>query len=156
MKDYDDSIAFLGHWGRFQQAVFFLLCASIVPNGFGVFFTVFLTDTPLHHCLVPEVNLSQAWRDATIPIEVVDGKQELSSCSRYRLDVVRNLSAQGLVPGRDVNLTDLEQEGCVDGWSYSKDIYQSTIVSELFCEQPINTAKQTCCCHAHNVKLLHL
>lgn len=208
MKDYDDSIAFLGHWGRFQQAVFFLLCASIVPNGFGVFFTVFLTDTPLHHCLVPEVNLSQAWRDATIPIEVikfwittpkkqmvecnsfsfkyskrylanlkgmyfvyvvcyvcwlivesikqhgtmhstyscwkcypislchcdcevVDGKQELSSCSRYRLDVVRNLSAQGLVPGRDVNLTDLEQEGCVDGWSYSKDIYQSTIVSEV-------------------------
>uniref|UniRef100_A0A671WGP9 Major facilitator superfamily (MFS) profile domain-containing protein n=1 Tax=Sparus aurata TaxID=8175 RepID=A0A671WGP9_SPAAU len=145
MKDYDDSIAFLGHWGRFQQAVFFLLCASIVPNGFGVFFTVFLTDTPLHHCLVPEVNLSQAWRDATIPIEVVDGKQELSSCSRYRLDVVRNLSAQGLVPGRDVNLTDLEQEGCVDGWSYSKDIYQSTIVSEfdLVCsdqwKQPFTT-----------------
>ncbi|XP_036975502.1 solute carrier family 22 member 5-like [Acanthopagrus latus] len=132
-------------WGRFQQTVFFLLCASVVPNGFGVFFTVFLTDTPSHHCLVPEVNLSQAWRDATIPIEVVDGRQELSSCSRYRLDVVRNLSAQGLVPGRDVNLTDLEREGCVDGWSYSRDIYQSTIVSEfdLVCsdqwKQPFTT-----------------
>uniref|UniRef100_A0A8C2ZUV7 Major facilitator superfamily (MFS) profile domain-containing protein n=1 Tax=Cyclopterus lumpus TaxID=8103 RepID=A0A8C2ZUV7_CYCLU len=96
MSDYPDSVAFLGQWGRFQQVVFFLLCASIVPNGFGAFNLVFLTDAP-----------------------------------GFRLDVVRNLSAQGLVPGRDVNLTDLEQEGCVDGWSYSRDVYQSTIVSEF-------------------------
>lgn len=64
-------------------------------------------------------------------LKVVNGKQEQSSCSRYKLDVVRNFSAQGLVPGRDVNLTELEQESCVDGWTYSKDIYQSTIVSEV-------------------------
>lgn len=63
--------------------------------------------------------------------EVVNGKQMLSSCSRYRPDVVRNLSDWGLVPGRDVNLTDLEQEICLDGWNYSKDIYHSTIVSEV-------------------------
>ncbi|KAJ4930067.1 hypothetical protein JOQ06_019081 [Pogonophryne albipinna] len=131
MKDYDESTAFLGQWGRFQQVVFFLLCASIVPNGFGVFSVVFLTDIPRHHCLIPEENLTQDWRDAIIPIEVVNGKQEQSRCSRYRLDVVRNLSAQGFIPGRDVNLTELEQEGCVDGWSYSKDNYQSTIVSEV-------------------------
>ncbi|XP_037605527.1 solute carrier family 22 member 5-like [Sebastes umbrosus] len=131
MQDYDDTTAFLGQWGRFQQIVFFLLCVSVMPNGFGAFSVVFLTDIPGHHCLVPEVNLTQDWRNATIPIEVVDGKRELSRCSRYRLDVVRNLSAQGLIPGRDVNLTDLEQEGCVDGWIYSKDIYQSTIVSEF-------------------------
>uniref|UniRef100_A0A3P8TU12 Major facilitator superfamily (MFS) profile domain-containing protein n=1 Tax=Amphiprion percula TaxID=161767 RepID=A0A3P8TU12_AMPPE len=125
MQDYDDATAFLGHWGPFQQSVFFLLGASILPNGFGAFSLVFLTDMPSHHCLVPEVNLTQEWN------EVVNGKQELSSCSRYRLDVVRNLSAQGYIPGRDVNLTDLEQEDCVDGWSYSKDIYRSTIVSEF-------------------------
>ncbi|XP_029304014.1 solute carrier family 22 member 5-like [Cottoperca gobio] len=131
MKDYEETIAFLGQWGRFQQIVFFLLCASIMPNGFGAFSVVFLTDIQNHHCIVPKVNLTQDWRNAIIPIEVVNGKQELSRCSRYRLDVVRNLSAQGFIPGIDVNLTDLEQEGCVDGWSYSKDIYQSTLVSEF-------------------------
>ncbi|XP_056263580.1 solute carrier family 22 member 4-like isoform X3 [Pseudoliparis swirei] len=131
MRDYPESVAFLGQWGRFQQVVFFLLCATIVPNGFGAFNLVFLTDVPRHHCALPDVNLTEDWRDSIIPVQVVNGNQQLSRCSRFRLDVVRNLSAQGLVPGRDVNLTDLEQEGCVDGWSYSRDVYQSTIVSEF-------------------------
>ena len=83
MKDYDDTTAFLGQWGRFQQIVFFLLCASILPNGFGAFSVVFLTDIPSHHCLVPEINLTQEWRIAIIPIKVntiktAPGKTECS------------------------------------------------------------------------------
>lgn len=62
---------------------------------------------------------------------MVNGKKVDSSCRRYQLDVVRNLSAQGLVPGVDVNVTELEQEDCLDGWSYSRDVYQSTLVSEV-------------------------
>ncbi|XP_059207127.1 solute carrier family 22 member 4-like [Centropristis striata] len=145
MKSYADTVAFLGHWGRFQQVVFFLLVASIVPNGFGAFTLVFLTDIPGHHCIVNDSDLTEDWRKTILPIQVVNGKQQLSRCSRYRLDVVRNLSAQGLIPGRDVNLTYLEQEGCVDGWSYSRDIYQSTVTSEfdLVCseqwKQPLTT-----------------
>ncbi|XP_073335964.1 organic cation/carnitine transporter 2-like [Pagrus major] len=145
MNDYDETIAFLGQWGCFQKTVFFLLCASTIPNGTGVLSIIFVADVPAHHCRIPEVNLTQDWLNVVIPTKVVNGKQEQSSCSRYRLDVVRNLSAQGFIPGRDVNLTDLEQEGCVNGWSYSKDIYQSTIVSEfdLVCtdrwKQPFST-----------------
>ncbi|KAM6907200.1 solute carrier family 22 member 4-like [Xenentodon cancila] len=131
MKDYADAISFLGKWGCFQQTVFFLLCASILPNGFGAFNLVFLTAVPSHHCFVPGINLTEDWRKSIIPITVVNGKEELSRCSRYRLDLVRNFSAQGYIPGRDVNLTDLEKESCMDGWNYSKDIYQSTIVTEF-------------------------
>ncbi|XP_068600526.1 organic cation/carnitine transporter 2-like [Brachionichthys hirsutus] len=129
--DYEETIAFLGPWGRFQQIVVFLLSASFIQNGINTFSIVFVGDSPAHHCLVPEVNLTDYWHNAIIPIEVVDGEQQLSSCSRYRLDVVRNLSAQGLIPGRDINLTDVAQEGCVDGWSYSRDTYKSTIVTEF-------------------------
>ncbi|XP_070839232.1 organic cation/carnitine transporter 2-like [Chaetodon trifascialis] len=131
MNDYDETTAFLGKWGRFQQIVFFLLCVSTIPNGTGVLSIIFVAAIPSHHCMIPEHNLTQEWHNAIIPVKVVDGKQELSKCSRYKLDVVRNLSAQGLIPGRDVNLTDLEQEACLDGWSYSRDIYQSTIVSQF-------------------------
>ncbi|CAJ1063490.1 solute carrier family 22 member 5-like [Xyrichtys novacula] len=131
MQDYDESTAFLGQWGRFQQVVFFALVTSVIPNGFGAFSVIFFADVPTHHCLVPDVNLTEDWLSVIIPIEVIDGEERQSSCSRYKLDVVKNLSAQGLIPGRDVNLTELEQEGCLDGWSYSKDIYQSTVVSEF-------------------------
>lgn len=70
MKDYEGTIAFLGQWGRFQAIVFFLLSASIMPNGMMTFSSVFLADTPRHHCLIPEVNLTQEWLIAIIPKEV--------------------------------------------------------------------------------------
>lgn len=70
MKGYDEATAFLGEWRRFQQLVFFLLCAAMVPNGLIVFAVVFAADIPEHRCLVPEVNLSKEWRDAIIPAEV--------------------------------------------------------------------------------------
>lgn len=83
MKDYDDAIAFLGHWGRFQRLIFFLLCICIVPNGF-VFSVVFLTAIPKHHCMVPDVNLTQEWSNATIPIEVINSLMHEQSIPESR------------------------------------------------------------------------
>ncbi|XP_029704470.1 solute carrier family 22 member 5-like isoform X1 [Takifugu rubripes] len=130
MKNYEEATAFLGQWGRFQQVNFFLLCASAVQNGLTVFVVVFMAATPRHHCLIPDGNLTREWISVAIPTESVNGQQELSKCSRYRLDVIQNLSDQGLLPGRDVNVTELERENCLNGWNYSKDFYQSTIVTE--------------------------
>ncbi len=70
MNDYEESIAFLGKWGRFQQTVFFLLCVSTVPNGLGVLSIIFVADIPSHHCKIPEVNLTQDWLDVIIPVQV--------------------------------------------------------------------------------------
>ncbi|XP_071762813.1 organic cation/carnitine transporter 2 [Centroberyx gerrardi] len=137
MGDYDEDTAFLGQTGPYFWSTFFLLNAVYISTGFNGLYIVFVGATPKHHCLIPDVNLTEEWRKAIIPSKVVDGEEELSKCSRYRLDEVRNLSAQGFVPGRDVNLTELGQEGCLDGWSYSRDIYQSTIVTEwdLVCDE---------------------
>ncbi|CAG06337.1 unnamed protein product [Tetraodon nigroviridis] len=131
MTNYEKATAFLGQWGCFQKITFFLLCVSAVQNGLSVFVVVFMAATPRHHCLIPDVNLTKDWINVAIPAEAVNGQQELSKCNRYRLDVIKNLSDLGLVPGRDVNVTELEQESCLDGWTYSKDLYQSTIVTEF-------------------------
>ncbi|KAM4870158.1 organic cation/carnitine transporter 2 isoform 5-T5 [Urocitellus parryii] len=137
MRDYEEVTAFLGEWGPFQRLIFFLLSASIIPNGFNGMSVVFLTGTPEHHCRVPDTaNLSSAWRNHSIPLVLQDDRQVPHSCRRYRLATISNFSALGLEPGRDVDLEQLEQESCLDGWEFSQDIYLSTIVTEwnLVCE----------------------
>ncbi|KAM9373379.1 organic cation/carnitine transporter 2-like isoform 2-T2 [Phaethornis superciliosus] len=132
MRDYEEVTAFLGEWGRFQRLVFFLLSASIVPNGFNGLSIVFLAGTPEHRCAVPRgANLSGEWRNASIPLELRAGRPVPSRCRRYRLAHIANLSALGLRPGSDVELGSLEQEPCLDGWEYSRDVYSSTIVTEV-------------------------
>ncbi|KAM3601016.1 uncharacterized protein V6R79_006146 [Siganus canaliculatus] len=136
MGDYDEDTAFLGQTGPYYWATFFLLNTVFVSTGFNGLYIVFVGAAPKHHCLIPDVNLTEEWRDAIIPFTTLKGEKVQSQCSRYKLDVVRNLSAQGYVPGRDVNVSSLEQEKCLDGWSYSKEIYQSNIVTEwdLVCD----------------------
>lgn len=138
MSDYEAETRFLGEWGRFQKQVFFLLCLTIIPNGLSGLAIVFLADTPPHRCAVPAgVNLSDAWRNSSVPPEADGdgGASEPSRCSRYKLDALLAYSHRGLVPGVDVNLSEVPREGCVDGWEYDRGVYVSTIVSEV-CSHP--------------------
>uniref|UniRef100_A0A3Q2PE39 Solute carrier family 22 member 21 n=1 Tax=Fundulus heteroclitus TaxID=8078 RepID=A0A3Q2PE39_FUNHE len=41
-----------------------------------------------------------------------------------------NLSAAGLLPGVDVNLSTVPTEGCLDGWQFDHSVYTSTVVTE--------------------------
>nr|XP_046267456.1 solute carrier family 22 member 4-like [Scatophagus argus] len=136
MGDYDEDTAFLKQTGPYFWTTFFLLNTVFVSTGFNGLYIVFIGAAPKHHCLIPDVNLTEEWRNAIIPFTIADGEEVKSQCSRYKLDVVRNLSAEGYIPGRDVNLTSLEQEGCLDGWNYSNEIYKSNIVTEwdLVCD----------------------
>nr|XP_015816929.2 organic cation/carnitine transporter 2 [Nothobranchius furzeri] len=137
--DYEGATAFLGQWGRFQRNVLFLLSVTVIPNGLIAMSTVFLTDTPAHRCLLPaHLNLSAAWRNSSIPQEEdVSGALVPSKCSRYRLESMLDYSERGLLPGVDVNLSNVPKESCLDGWEYDHSVYTSTIVSEwnLVCDE---------------------
>ncbi|XP_067231618.1 organic cation/carnitine transporter 2 [Chanodichthys erythropterus] len=135
MGNYDEDTAFLGQKGQFFALLFFLLNAIYISTGFHGLYIVFVGASPSHRCQVADGNLSEEWTRASIPKEMVNGKLQPSQCWRYSLETVRNLSAQGYSP-QDVNLTDLKRETCADGWSYSTDVYHSTIVSEwdLVCD----------------------
>ncbi|XP_059846574.1 organic cation/carnitine transporter 2-like [Hypanus sabinus] len=128
MRDYDEVTAFLAGWGPHQKLIFALLSVSVIPNGFSGLSIIFVGDVPEHRCLIPEnLNLSEAWRNRTIPLQ--GPEQQRSKCTRYRLDVILNLSQT--FPDPDfLNVSEIEQEPCLDGWEYSKEQYISTIVSE--------------------------
>ncbi|KAL0994545.1 hypothetical protein UPYG_G00123790 [Umbra pygmaea] len=129
--DYEANTAFLGEWGPFQKMVFFFLCLSIIPNGFTGLSIVFIGDTPAHHCFIPaNANISDEWRNQSIPLMKESETVTLSKCTRYKLDVIKSLSEKGYVPGVDVNVSEIQQESCLDGWEYERGTYISTIVSE--------------------------
>ncbi|XP_056279399.1 organic cation/carnitine transporter 2-like [Pseudoliparis swirei] len=133
MQDYEESLSFLGTWGSFQKRVFFLLCLAIIPSGYTMLSVIFLLATPPHHCSVPlHGNQSQDWIQASIPVQAA-GRPERSSCSRYRLDPVQsqNLDLVSNLSSLEVLLANLTQEGCKDGWTYSTEHYESTVVSEF-------------------------
>ncbi|XP_067899869.1 organic cation/carnitine transporter 2-like isoform X2 [Heterodontus francisci] len=130
MRDYEEITAFLRKWGPYQKFIFFLLSITVFPNGFGGMSIVFVGDIPEHRCFVPEnLSLSEAWRNRTIPLVQEGDKLQYSKCRRYRVDVIMNLSETFPDPD-SFNMSEVEQEPCLDGWEYSKDQYISTIVTE--------------------------
>ncbi|KAI1902936.1 hypothetical protein AGOR_G00021430 [Albula goreensis] len=136
-RNYDEITSFLGKWGPFQRMIFISLAASILPNGFVGIYIVFVADSPSHECRIPEeYNISETWRNVSIPMVMKDGTLQRSSCFRYKMNAIRNFSYLNYIPDVDVNVSAVEQEKCNDGWIYSKEIYQSTIVTEwdLVCD----------------------
>lgn len=126
---FADLLNEVGGFGRFQLIHVTLLsvpgllmaCQNLLNN--------FTAGVPDHHCRIP--NITAALNESTasllrafIPL---DSSLTLSKCSRYT-DTQWHLITEQL---SHRNATELQTEGCADGWTYDKTEFISSIVSEV-------------------------
>ena len=116
---YDDLLVELGEFGRYQKFLYFLVCLVALTSAFHSMNMVFVGPVPDHHCKLPhDDGLPAQWQNLTdtelknvsIPWTLVDGRQVLDQCQ--------------ITSPNDSELA------CTEWW-YSKEHYNTTIVSEV-------------------------
>ncbi|XP_053505506.1 solute carrier family 22 member 6 [Ictalurus furcatus] len=148
---FADLLDEIGGLGRFQLIHIMLLSIPGLLMASQNLLNNFTAGIPAHHCTIPNLtsalNLSMSEEDeiSLLRAFIPEAESQLSKCSRYLQPqwhlVERNHSHSG-----NVNLTEMETESCVDGWTYKRTEFISTIVSEwdLVCRlRPLKQMSQT-------------
>uniref|UniRef100_A0A1I8IMG6 Organic cation transporter protein-like n=1 Tax=Macrostomum lignano TaxID=282301 RepID=A0A1I8IMG6_9PLAT len=139
---FDELLAKIGGFGRFQRIQFGLVVVPIMFIGMNQLDLFFLVSTPGHRCLLDNdtVNYLRQSPNYTTQAELESAALEPgSACSR----LVLNLSEACLQPadggaGLTYACQALGVEGCLDGRRFG-DEFGATVVTEfdLVCEQSI-------------------
>ncbi len=115
MQDFDEVLQEIGEFGRYQQLVTWLLCASACfMNAYNAFQLVFLMYTPTHWCKIPEKLLNLTDINVTA----------------YKCELRLQYS----------NGTDISKIPC-SSWVYDNQFFDSTIITkwDLICDRAIDS-----------------
>uniref|UniRef100_A0A673ZKE2 Solute carrier family 22 member 6 n=1 Tax=Salmo trutta TaxID=8032 RepID=A0A673ZKE2_SALTR len=154
---FADLLNDVGGFGRFQWIHVTLLSIPGLLMASQNLLNNFTAGMPGHHCTIPNrtsiassQNISQSEVDdrellrAFIPMDASGTK--LSKCTRYVEAQWHLLESNASVIGHQANFSELETEICLDGWTYDKTEFLSTVVSEwdLVCTlRPMKQMSQT-------------
>nr|XP_039250260.1 solute carrier family 22 member 4-like [Styela clava] len=131
---YEDILHRIGGYGKYQKIIVGLLVLSSIPNGLFTMVTVFILDTPSHHCYVDfaKYNLTkltetgrELWLDQLIPWEHnEDGELVRSQCKKYAPEFNKT----------SINSTNTKNRTiipCDGGWTFYPMWAETTVVMEL-------------------------
>ncbi|KAL8570515.1 hypothetical protein ACOMHN_008872 [Nucella lapillus] len=126
----DQALKIIGEFGWYQKTRLLLLCTFAIVSAWHALNMVFVGAEPRFECSTSDVNatlynLSQSdLRKRLIP--------KGASCYRYVPTPQLLMSSED-----EVNVTGLDQEECPAGYVFSREQYESTIISEfeLVCSQ---------------------
>ncbi|XP_055791515.1 solute carrier family 22 member 6 [Salvelinus fontinalis] len=154
---FADLLNDVGGFGRFQWIHVTLLSIPGLLMASQNLLNNFTAGMPGHHCTIPNrtsiassQNMSLSEVDdrellrAFIPMDASGTK--LSKCTRYVEAQWQLLESNVSVIGHQANFSQLETEICLDGWTYDKTEFLSTVVSEwdLVCTlRPMKQMSQT-------------
>lgn len=133
---FADLLDEVGGFGRFQLIHITLLSIPAFLMASQNLLNNFTAGIPEHHCTIPNMtsalNLSVSEEDEVSLLRafIPESESQLSKCSRF-VQPQWHLSSRNHSHARNLNLTEVEMENCVDGWTYKKTEFISTIVSEV-------------------------
>ncbi|XP_060245389.1 solute carrier family 22 member 22-like [Meriones unguiculatus] len=138
---FDEILHHVGDSGRFQILMIVLSNILFLLSSCHDFMENFTAAIPDHHCRVnlldnpiTEINITMnLTTEAMMKVSIPMGpNQKLEQCRRFR-----HTQWQFLNPNISTsNITELETEPCLDGWTYDHSVFTSTIVTEwdLVCD----------------------
>ncbi|CAB1333181.1 unnamed protein product [Coregonus sp. 'balchen'] len=154
---FADLLNDVGGFGRFQWIHVTMLSIPGLLMASQNLLNNFTAGMPGHHCTIP--NRTSIASNQNISLSEVDDRQllhafipmdasgtKLSKCTRYVEAQWHLLESNVSVIGRQANFTEPETELCLDGWTYDKTEFLSTVVSEwdLVCTlRPMKQMSQT-------------
>ncbi|XP_029386945.1 solute carrier family 22 member 22 isoform X2 [Mus pahari] len=138
--DFDEILHHVDDSGRFQICMIILLNILALASSPHDFLENFTAAIPAHHCSVnldnsrseisTDINLTtEALMKVSIPM---GPNQKPEQCRRFRYTQWQFLDSNISTS----NITELETEPCLDGWTYDHSVFTSTIVTEwdLVCD----------------------
>ncbi|KAL0822246.1 hypothetical protein ABMA28_004373 [Loxostege sticticalis] len=139
--DFDAILEDVGPFGNYQKLVIYLvLLPAVLPCGFHAYAQLFMAAERAHWCRVPELDHLadlDAARNLSIPLELKNGNLQYSQCTMYNLNYTDILKNYQSLEEAIIKETPAEIVPCRNGWSYDKNVYKNTVVSEwdLVCHQ---------------------
>ncbi|CAH1781929.1 unnamed protein product [Owenia fusiformis] len=122
---YDEVLTHIGEFGTYQRIQYILLAITSLTSAWHSMNMVFVGATPDHHCKIPDQyrthygNISETQLyNLSLPTELKDGNTRYKRCQMYHL--INNTD----------DLYNRSEQACTNGWVYSKEKYQRTIVSD--------------------------
>ncbi|KAJ8315510.1 hypothetical protein KUTeg_007660 [Tegillarca granosa] len=141
-KPLDDLLKIVGEFGKYQKIRLCMICLVSVLCAFHAQNMVFVGARPAQYCTIPSVNLSgDSWKNVTqedFNMFLRDVPENVGCSIRSLTETIRlvELGQYSFEELKEMKNVTIATEPCT-AWTYSKEVYGSTIVSEfdLVCDR---------------------
>ncbi|XP_038222161.1 carcinine transporter isoform X2 [Zerene cesonia] len=135
--DLDDLLPKIGEFGIYQKCLLWFVCLpACLPCGFCAFNQLFMTDTPDHWCLVPELkNFSLEERKLMAIPKKANENNTFENCFRYAVNWSHILQTNGTILINE----SWPVEPCLNGYEYdTSEVISSVVIDfDLVCEYDV-------------------
>lgn len=117
--NFDEILALIGGFGKFQKILYIWICLPQIFLAFHMLVSIFTGAVPPHLCRSTRPSAAAPPPSSDFNFSLLSGPGGQPELSCTALDSQQNLTS------------DLANGSCRGGWEYSKETFHSTVVTEV-------------------------